>query len=364
MTRQARAAERRVRVALGDRSYLIRIGHESLASAGGPIARATGATRVVVFTEPGVGRRYAPTLMRSLREAGVTARRIDVPSGDASKSLRQASKLYDALLEQGLDRSGALVALGGGMIGDLTGYVAATYLRGIPFVQVPTTLLAMVDASVGGKVAVNLKQGKNLVGAFHQPRLVWIDTATLGSLPRRERAAGMAELIKHAAIRDARLFGRLERSVDRALALEPGILHAAVADSCRIKAAVVAEDERERGVRVQLNFGHTLGHAVEKHYGYRRVLHGEAVSMGMVYAARRSEELALAPAGTAERLESLLAASGLPTQLPRFAREAYLAALRVDKKKQDRRIQFVVLRRIGSATTRRLTPEEIYPARA
>jgi 3-dehydroquinate synthase len=351
-------------VALGERSYWIHIARGSLARAGEPIARATGASRVVVLTEPRVGRRYAPALLRSLRSAGLTATRIDVPAGDASKSLRQASKLYDALLERGLDRSSALVALGGGMIGDLTGYVAATYLRGIPFVQVPTTLLAMVDASIGGKVAVNLKQGKNLVGAFHQPRLVWIDTATLDTLPMRERAAGMAELIKHAAIRDLRLFGRLERSVGLALDLDPDVLHRAVADSCRIKASVVGEDERERGVRLQLNFGHTLGHAVEKHYRYRRVLHGEAVAMGMVYAARRSEQLEFAPTGTAERLESLLAAAGLPTELPRFSREAYLAALRVDKKKQDRRIHFVVLRRIGAAATKPLTPEQIYPARA
>jgi len=356
--------ERRVKVDLGERSYVIRIGSGSLARAGQPIVQATRAKKIVVVTEPGLGRRYAPTLMRSLREAGVTVSRIDVPPGDASKNLRQAGKLYDVLLDRGLDRGAALVALGGGMIGDLTGYIAATYLRGIPFVQVPTTLLSMVDASVGGKVAVNLKQGKNLVGAFHQPRLVWIDTETLRSLPMRERAAGMAELIKHAAIWDEKLFRRLERSVEQALALAPEALPAAIADSCRIKAAVVSQDEREQGVRMLLNFGHTLGHAVEKHYRYKRVLHGEAVAMGMVYAARRSEELALAPSGTADRLEALLLRAGLPTELPRFAREAYLSGLNVDKKKQDRRIRFVVLRRIGAAETRPLLPEEVYPARS
>jgi len=359
------AVAKSVRVELGDRSYSIRIGRGTLVHAGPAIARATGARRVAIVTERGVGRRYAPALLRSLSAAGVVATRIDVPAGDASKSLSRASLLYDTLLARGLDRSSALVALGGGMIGDLTGYVAATYLRGIPFVQVPTTLLAMVDASVGGKVAVNLEQGKNLVGAFHQPSLVWIDTATLSSLPMRERAAGMAELIKHAAIRDARLFSRLERDVGRALRLEPAALHAAVARSCRIKAAVVSADERERGgVRVLLNFGHTLGHAIEKHYQYGRVLHGEAVSMGMVYAARRSEDLGFAPSGTADRLEALLQRAGLPTELPPIARKAYLSALRVDKKKQDRRIHFVVLRRIGAADTEPLTPEEIYPARS
>ena len=361
--RTGNRAERRVRVALGERSYPIRIGHGTLARAGEAIARATGSAQIGLITVPGVGRRYAPRLMRSLRAAGVRVHRFDVPDGDATKNLGQASKLYDAMLAKGLDRSSALVALGGGMVGDLTGYVAATYLRGIPFVQVPTTLLAMVDASVGGKVAVNLKQGKNLVGAFHQPRLVWIDTDTLRSLPARERAAGMAELIKHAAIRDARLFSQLERNVEAALQLEPDILQAAVARSCRIKAEVVAEDEREGGVRMLLNFGHTLGHAVEKQYRYGRVLHGEAVAMGMVYAARRSEQLSLAPAGTADRLEALLQRADLPTALPRFSRKAYLAALRVDKKKQDERVRFVVLRRIGHAETRPMTVAEIYPAR-
>ena len=358
-----RVGERRVRVELGERSYAIRIGDGTLDRAGEAIAKATGARRIALITVPEVGRRYAPRLLRSLRQAGVRASRIDVPDGDATKNLRQAARLYDKFLELGLDRSCALVALGGGVVGDLTGYVAATYLRGIPFVQVPTTLLSMVDASVGGKVGVNLKQGKNLVGAFHQPRLVWIDTAVLRSLPMRQRSAGMAELIKHAAIRDERLFGRLEKCVGEALALDPAVLGAVVARSCRIKAEVVSEDEREGGVRALLNFGHTLGHAVEQHYRYGRVLHGEAVAMGMVYAARRSEELDLAPAGTCERLATLLERAGLPTGLPRFEREAYLSALRVDKKKQDRRIRFVVLRQIGRAETLPLTPEEIYPAR-
>lgn len=364
--RAARQAtpDKTVRVELGERSYPIRIGAGTLDRAGEAIAAATGARQVAVITVPGVGRRYAPRLLRSLKAAGVRTCRIEVPDGDATKNLKQAAQLYDAFLERGLDRRAALVALGGGMVGDLTGYVAATYLRGIPFVQVPTTLLAMVDASVGGKVAVNLKQGKNLVGAFHQPRLVWIDSDTLRSLPARERAAGMAELIKHAAIRDPRLFSRLEREVEAALALDPAVLNAAIARSCRIKAAVVAQDEREEGVRMLLNFGHTLGHAVEKQYRYGRVLHGEAVAMGMVYAARRSEELSLAPSGTAERLEALLVRAELPTELPRFARKAYLAALRVDKKRQDERIRFVVLRRIGHAETRPMTPEEIYPVRA
>lgn len=355
--------ERRIRVALGDRSYWIHIEAGSLARAGDAIAAATGAKRVAILTVPEVGRRYAPALTRSLRAAGLAVDRFDLPDGDATKNLRQAERLYGALLSAGLDRSSALVALGGGMVGDLTGYVAATYLRGIPFVQVPTTLLAMVDASVGGKVAVNLKQGKNLVGAFHQPRLVWIDPATLASLPSRERAAGMAEIIKAGAIWDARFFAELERRVGHALALDPGALVPAIDRACRIKARIVSRDEREGGLRMLLNFGHTLAHAVEKHYRYRRVLHGEAVAMGMVYAARRSEELGLAPEGTRTRLEDLVSRAGLPTALPSFPRRAYLDALSVDKKKQDRRIHYVVLRRIGRAETRAMTPQEIYPKR-
>ncbi len=361
-TRRGAASERKIRVDLAERSYSIQIGSENLDRAGPAIARATGASQVVIVTVPGVGRRYAASLSRSLRGAGLQVKKIEVPDGDSSKNLRELGRLYDAFLELGLDRSAAVVALGGGMVGDLAGYAAATYLRGIPFVQVPTTILAMVDASIGGKTAVNLKQGKNLVGAFHQPRLVWIDTATLRSLPRRDRAAGMAEVIKAGAIWDARLFARLERDVSRVLDLDPSALIPILGRACAIKAEVVSLDERESGLRMLLNFGHTMGHAVERELGYRKVLHGEAVAMGMVFAARRSEQLGFAPEGTRERLENLLSACELPVRLPSFPRRAYLSGLRVDKKKKDRRIRFVVLRGIGKAETVPLTPAEIYPA--
>lgn len=352
----------RIRVELGERSYPIHIGSETLDRAGPAIARATGASQVAIVTVPGVGRRYAARLARSLRGAGLRVSRVEVPDGDASKNLRQLSRLYDAFLDIGLDRSSAVVALGGGAVGDLAGYAAASYLRGIPFVQVPTTILAMVDASIGGKTAVNLKQGKNLVGAFHQPSLVWIDTATLRSLPRRERAAGMAEVIKAGAIWDARLFARVERDLSKALDLDATALIPILRRACAIKAEVVSLDERESGLRMLLNFGHTLAHAVEKKLGYRKVLHGEAVAMGMVFAARRSEQLGFAPEGTRERLQNLLVASGLPIDLPSFPRRAYLSGLHVDKKKKGRRIQFVVLRGIGKAETVLLTPAQIYPA--
>ena len=353
----------RLKVDLGERSYPIVIGHDTLDRAGEAIARATGARRVALVTVPPVGRRYTARLTRSLRAAGLAVTRIEVPDGDASKSLSQLGKLYDAFLEAGLDRSSAVVAFGGGMVGDLAGFAAASYLRGIPFVQVPTTVLAMGDSSIGGKTAVNLKQGKNLVGAFYQPRLVWIDTALLESLPMRERAAGMAEVVKAGAIWDSRLFRRLERDIEAALELDTRVLIPILKRACAIKAEVVSQDEREAGIRAYLNFGHTLGHAIEKHLRYRTMLHGEAVAIGMVYAAGRSEQLGFAPEGTRGRIEALLERAGLPTELPSFPRRAYLSGLEVDKKKTDRRIRFIVLRRIGQADSVPLTPVEVFPAR-
>jgi 3-dehydroquinate synthase len=354
-------ALRRVRVELGERSYPVVLGRGSLGQAGPAIARRTGAGLAVIVSVPAVARRYAATLERSLRSAGLRVGRILVPDGDRTKRLEVVERLYGRLLALGGDRNTTLVALGGGMVGDLAGFAAATFLRGVPFVQVPTTVLAMVDASVGGKVGVNLPQGKNLVGAFHQPRLVWIDVATLASLPPRQRSAGFAEVVKAGALWDARFFARLERDAEALMALEPGRLVAALGRAISIKAEIVSKDEREAGPRMLLNLGHTLAHAVEALTGYRDVLHGEAVAMGMVYAARRSEQLGLAPGGTARRIEQLLHRFALPTELPRFPRRAYLAALRVDKKKRDGRIRYVVLRRIGRAETVSLSAARILP---
>jgi 3-dehydroquinate synthase len=353
--------KRTVEVDLGERSYSIEIGVDILGGVGEEVRRRTGASRAMVVTVPPVGRRYGPTVMRSLREAGIKARRFDVPDGERTKNLRQASSLYDAFLDAGADRSTAVVALGGGVVGDLSGFVAATLLRGLPVVQIPTTLLAMVDSSVGGKTGVNVPRGKNLVGAFHQPRLVWMDVDTLRSLPERELTAGMAELIKHGAIRDEAFFERLEADLERVMQLEAQLLIPALERSCAIKADVVRRDERESGLRMILNFGHTLGHAIEALKRYRGILHGEAVAIGMAFAAQRSEELGLSPAGTAERLVALLRRAGLPTELPDFPRGAYLQALRVDKKKREARIRFVVLHGIGRAETLPLLPREIIP---
>lgn len=362
MKTDRRAPDRRVTVALGERTYTVEIGVGTLGGAGDAIAQATGARQAVVVTEPGVGRRHAGPLLAGLRTAGLRTVRIEVPQGEKHKSLREAGRIYRSLAAAGADRTTVIVALGGGKVGDLAGFVAATWLRGVPFVQVPTTLLAMVDSGVGGKVAVNLPEGKNLAGAFHQPRLVWIDAGTLTSLPARERSAGMAEIIKAGAILDADFFARLERDAPRALALDMDALLPVIERACAIKADVVARDERETGLRMLLNFGHTIGHAIEALHGYRGILHGEAVAIGMAFAARRSEELGLAPAGTAARIIRLLDACGLPIELPPFPRRAYLAALRVDKKRRDSRIRYVALREIGKAEVVPLTPAEILPA--
>jgi len=246
-------------------------------------------------------------------------------------------------------------------VGDVVGFAAATFLRGIPFVQVPTTVLAMVDASIGGKTGVNLAQGKNLVGAFHQPRGVYIDVATLRSLPARERAAGFAELVKAAAIWDAGFFDWIEPRVEAFLRLDPRVVVPALERACAIKAEVVARDEREGGLRRLLNFGHTLAHAIEKHARYRGILHGEAVAIGMSFAAERSEALGFSPAGTAARLVAILERAGLPTRAPSRPRSAYLSAIAVDKKKQGGKIHFVVLDGIGAASTVALAPRDILP---
>lgn len=350
-----------VPVDLGERSYRVELGRDWLETVGRRIGERLAADRVALVTVPTVARRYAPMLTRGLRAKGVRVGRIVVPDGDSTKNLGQLAKLYDQFLEMGLDRQSAVVTLGGGVVGDLGGFAAATYLRGIPFVQVPTTVLAMVDASIGGKTGVNLKQGKNLVGAFHQPQGVFIDVATLGSLPMRQRAAGAAELIKAAVIWDAELFDWLESHIEAFMALDSKVVIEALERACSIKAEVVARDEREGGLRRLLNFGHTLAHAIEAHSSYQGILHGEAVAIGMVFAADRSEALGFAPIGTRSRLEALLERAGLPTQPPDRPRRAYLSAIAVDKKKEGGKIHFVVSKGIGSAGTALLSPRDIIP---
>jgi 3-dehydroquinate synthase len=285
----------------------------------------------------------------SLGLAGVESEMVVVPSGETSKSVKWVEKCYNALAAHRLERKSFIVALGGGVAGDLAGFVAATYLRGIPFVQVPTTLLAQVDSSVGGKVGVNLKAGKNLVGAFHQPRLVLCDLDTLGTLPMREYRAGLAEVIKYGIIHDAELFERLERDMDKLLRREPKVLAEVIARCCEIKAEVVAQDETESGLRAILNFGHTIGHGLEAISHYGKYLHGEAISIGQVAAARLSREVLGLPEQDVERIGNLFDRAGLPTNitLNQGQRKKLLAAMKLDKKVSAGEIKFVLARRIG-----------------
>ncbi|MCZ6712549.1 MAG: 3-dehydroquinate synthase [Deltaproteobacteria bacterium] len=350
-----------VQVLLADRSYPIRIRPGSLSEVGEALLKELAARRVVVITTPRVAVAHYGAVATSLARVQLYPHRIDVPEGDRAKTLRVASRLYDELIEIGADRETLLLGLGGGAVGDLTGFVASTFLRGLPLVQIPTTLLAQVDASVGGKTGVNHARGKNLIGTFYQPRLVWIDPDVLATLPPRERRCGLAEVVKVAVIWDAKFFAWLEENVEAVLELEREALSYAISRACGIKAEIVGLDEREAGLRALLNFGHTLGHAIESVAGYRRVRHGEAVAAGMVFAARLSERFGLARDGVAERLSDLLKRIGLPTEPPDWGeeRETYLRAIVVDKKMKREKVGFVVLRDVGRAGVFPVAPEEI-----
>ncbi len=350
-----------VQVLLGERSYPIRIRPGSLGDLGEALVSELEAARAVVVTSARVAELHYGALATGMARTHVALERLLVPEGERAKTLRVASKLYDRLVELGVTRDTVMIGLGGGATCDLAGFVASTYLRGLPLVQVPTTLLAQVDASVGGKTAVNHRAGKNLIGTFYQPRMVWIDPDVLATLPGRERRAGLAEVIKAAAIWDADFFKWLEENLDAMLELEREALRAAIARACEIKSEVVGLDEREAGLRALLNFGHTLGHAIELAGGLRSVRHGEAVAIGMAFAARLSERRALAPAGTATRLVALLKRAGLPTELPDLEaqRGAYVRGMAVDKKLAGERLGFIALREIGRAERVELSVEEI-----
>ena len=340
---------RRVEVSLGRRSYSIRIGSGLLAEVGRECARLGLGARCAILSDTRVAPHYAAAVQQSLRRAGFEPVLVLMPAGESAKNLKTVGDCYEQLAAHRLERSSFVVALGGGVVGDLAGFVAATYLRGIPFVQVPTTLLAQVDSSVGGKVGVNLRAGKNLVGSFHQPRLVMCDLDTLRTLPPREFRAGLAEVIKYGIIYDAPLFRRLERELPRLLRQDPRSLGAVIARCCEIKAEVVAEDETEGGLRAILNFGHTVGHAIEAISGYQRFLHGEAISVGQVVAARLSAALLGFPARDVERIRSLFEAAGLPTRIRLSAaqRRLLFQAMTLDKKVQGGQVKFVLARALG-----------------
>ncbi len=336
----------RVAVALGERSYDVRIG-AGLLAAGAWHEWLRGAHALVLSDE-----RVAPLYLPAVRTvlAGRTVHELVIPAGESSKTLEIAGRAFALLADAGASRDACIVALGGGVVGDLAGFVAACWMRGVDFVQLPTTLLAMVDSSVGGKTAVNLPQGKNLVGAFHQPRGVAIDVDTLRTLPPRELAAGWAEVVKYGAIRDAAFFAWLATHADALRAGDVALRAEAIARSVAHKAEVVARDEREQGERALLNFGHTFAHAIETVSGYERWLHGEAVAMGMVLAARLSARLGLAPAADGDALRSLLVRYELPVALDgTLDPERLLAAMRLDKKAQSGRLRLVLWRGIGAA---------------
>jgi 3-dehydroquinate synthase len=340
---------RSVKVSLGTRSYDIKISSGLLADLGAACAALKLGQKCAVITDTNVAARYAKPALASLKRTGFDAALITVPAGETAKRLKQVESCFNQLAAHRLERKSFIVALGGGVVGDLAGFVAASYLRGIPFVQVPTTLLAQVDSSVGGKTGVNLAAGKNLVGAFYQPRLVLCDLDTFRTLPEREFRAGLAEVIKYGVIYDAPLFTRLERGMSKILKRDSASLTHIVARSCEIKADVVSQDETESGLRAILNFGHTIGHAIEAITAYGRYLHGEAIAIGQVAAAHLSAELLGLPAKDVERIRALFVAASLPVsiKLNSAQRAKLLAAMTLDKKVSAGEIKFVLAERIG-----------------
>ena len=335
-------------VALDERSYPIIIGSHLLEN--DAFARHVPGKRVAIVTNTTVAPLYLERLSAMLEAAGKRCIPIVLPDGEEEKNVHNLMRIFDVLLENKCDRKTTLLALGGGVIGDMTGFAAATYMRGVPFVQVPTTLLAQVDSSVGGKTAINHPLGKNMIGAFYQPQSVLADTSTLMSLPPRELSAGLAEVIKHGAIIDAEFFRWQEQNMDKLMARDAKALAYSIQRSCEIKADVVRQDERESGLRAILNFGHTFGHAIEAGMGYGEWLHGEAVGCGMVMAADLSTRLGYLDAADRDRIVALVRAAGLPTVAPDLGIGRWLELMEVDKKNEDGQIRFILLKPLGTAT--------------
>ena len=344
-------------VSLGDRSYPIHVGSGVIARAG-ELAAQAGARRTIVITNATVAAHWLAPLRASIGAAGLGCDVVLVPDGETHKNLATLNDVITRLLELRAERGSLLVALGGGVIGDLCGFAAAVYQRGMPFMQVPTTLLAQVDSSVGGKTAVNHPLGKNMIGVFWQPRSVLIDTDCLRTLADRELGAGIAEVIKYGAIRDRGFFDWLERSIEPLVARDAQALEHAIVRSCEIKAEIVARDERETGERALLNFGHTFGHAIETATAYSQWLHGEAVAIGMVLASRLSTMVSGLSAGEARRIEALIARAKLPVAPPALSVDRWLDLMSHDKKVQAGVIRFILLDSIGHAAVRTGVPRE------
>ncbi|MBV8889327.1 MAG: 3-dehydroquinate synthase [Alphaproteobacteria bacterium] len=359
----ARESER-LRVEFGDRSYEILVGRGLIAGSGYEVLPLLRRRQAVIVTDEIVAGHHLAALERSLSGAGIAHRAVLLPAGEETKDLDHFGRLVDEVLALGIERGTMLIALGGGVVGDITGFAAAVLLRGIDFVQIPTTLLAQVDSSVGGKTGINTRLGKNLLGAFYQPRLVLADSDALATLPRRELLAGYAEIVKYGLIRDAGFFAWLESEGAAVCALDAVALTHAVMTSCRMKAAIVAADERETGDRALLNFGHTFGHALEAETGFgSRLLHGEAVALGMVLAFDFAVGTGLAPAADAQRVRRHLSRAGLPTELAAIGLagtppERLLTHMSRDKKVRDGRITLILPRRIGDVFVMKDAPTE------
>ncbi|MEJ7807418.1 MAG: bifunctional shikimate kinase/3-dehydroquinate synthase AroKB [Telluria sp.] len=344
MNQQSRIS---LNVDLGERSYPISIGAGLLADPALLLQHIAG-RKVAIVTNTTVAPLYLEQVAGPLRAAGRDVHTIVLPDGEEYKNWASLMQVFDALLANKCDRKTTMVALGGGVIGDLTGFAAASYMRGVPFVQIPTTLLSQVDSSVGGKTGLNHPLGKNMIGAFYQPRAVLADTATLATLPERELSAGLAEVIKHGAIIDAVFFDWIEHNIEALMARSPQALAYAISRSCEIKADVVRQDEREGGLRAILNFGHTFGHAIEAGLGYGQWLHGEAVGCGMVMAADLSHRAGLVDFATVARMRALVAAAGLPVEAPDLGTARWLELMEVDKKNEGGAIKFILMKPLGS----------------
>lgn len=354
-----------VTVALGERSYPIYIGSKILAEFGATLKRFTESRKVAVVTNPTVAALYLDVVAESLKKSGFECLVIEIPDGERYKSLEWAGRIFDKLISGRADRYSPVIALGGGVVGDITGFAAATYLRGVPFVQVPTTLLAQVDSSVGGKTAVNHPKGKNLIGAFYQPKLVYIDIDTLRTLDPREIRAGLAEVIKYGVIKDAELFRYLEENIEEILNRNTGykirntkLIHI-VKRSCEIKAEVVAADEREAGLRAILNFGHTYGHAIEAVTEYKEYKHGEAVGIGMLIATKIAMEEGMCDNKLYMRLRKLIQETGLPVEATGLSKEALMQAVSLDKKVVRDEVRFVLPKKIGEVELRKVDAKRI-----
>ena len=335
-------------VALGDRSYPVHVGAGLLTHAD-LITTRLPQRKAAIVTNETIAPLYLASLTQALEARGIRVVSVVLPDGEGYKTWETLNRILDALIDNRCERKTALLALGGGVIGDLAGFAAAVYQRGVPYVQIPTTLLAQVDSAVGGKTAINHPRGKNMIGAFHQPLAVLADTDTLNTLPDRELAAGVAEVIKYGLIRDAAFFDWLENNVDRLMAREPEALARAIQCSCHNKAEIVALDEREAGLRALLNYGHTFGHAIEAGLNFGVWLHGEAVACGMVLAARLSHRMGLIARQDVARITDILRRARLPITAPDFGIDRYLELMGHDKKVESGRVRFVLLRRIGEA---------------